>query len=282
MTADERAAVETIVNEAIWADHPVQIDHRAYHDAVKAGAMALFGEKYGDEVRVVHVPGVSMELCGGTHAASTGRIGLFRLVSESGVGAGVRRVEALTGRGAFEHLAGKEEALQEAASVLKTSPENLARRAEQLLDEKAEVEGLLDELRSGGVGGGEQDVASETLSLADGVMAQYRGLRLRARDIEDARKWGDAFLSAGGTGVAVLAAELPGEKRALFAFVTDDLIRRGVRADAVVREVAAVVGGKGGGRPHMAQAGVEDAERLDEALGVGLEAVRGLLSASVS
>lgn len=130
--------------------------------------------------------------------------------------------------------------------------------------------------------GGEQDVASETFSLADGVTAQYRGLRLRARDIEDARKWGDAFLSAGGTGVAVLAAELPGEKRALFAFVTDDLIRRGVRADAVVREVAAVVGGKGGGRPHMAQAGVEDAERLDEALGVGLEAVRGLLSASVS
>jgi alanyl-tRNA synthetase len=239
--------------------------------------MALFGEKYGDVVRVVNVPGVSMELCGGTHLASTGRIGLFRLVSESGVAAGVRRVEALTGRGAFRYLAGKEEALLEAAEVLRTSPDNLTHRAEQILAEKTEVEGLLDELRSQG-GGGEVEVAMESIDLGGGTTAQYRGLRLKARGIEDARKWGDAFLSAGETGVAVLAAEMPGEKRALFAFVTDDLIGRGVRADAVVRDVAAIVGGKGGGRPHMAQAGVEDATRLDEALHAGLEKVRELLS----
>jgi len=278
MTPEERERVEEIVHEGIWANHPVRIDHKSHADAVAAGAMALFGEKYGDVVRVVSVPGVSMELCGGTHAASTGEIGLFRIVSESGVGSGVRRVEALTGRGAYEHLASKEAALAEAAQVLKTQPSNLAHRAEQLVEEKAELEQLLDELRSGG-GSGEVDVASETLELAGGATARYRGLRLRARGADDARKWGDSFLAGGQPGVAVLAAEMPGEKPALFAFVTDDLIRRGVRADVIVREVASIVGGRGGGRPHMAQAGVEDPSRLDEALSAGAAAVKELLSA---
>jgi alanyl-tRNA synthetase len=190
-------------------------------------------------------------------------------------------VEALTGRGAFEHLASKEAALVEAAQLLKTQPSNLAHRAEQLLEERVELEKLLDELRSGS-GAGEVDVASETLELAGGATARYRGLRLRARGADDARKWGDSFLSSGQTGVAVVAAEMPGEKAALFAFVTDDLIRMGVRADAVVREVGAIVGGRGGGRPHMAQAGVEDPSRLDEALSAGAAAVKELLSAGAA
>ncbi|MEX2049334.1 MAG: alanine--tRNA ligase [Gemmatimonadota bacterium] len=278
MTPEERRRVEDIVNDGIWANHPVRIDQRSYPEAVDAGAMALFGEKYGDVVRVVQVPGVSLELCGGTHARSTGEIGLFRLVSESGVASGVRRVEALTGRGAFQHLAAKEEALAEAASILKTTPANLKHRAEQLLEERAELEALIDELRSGG-GAGEVDIASEILQLSGGATARYRGLRLRARGADDARKWGDAFLSAGEPGVALLAADMPGDKQALFAFVTDDLIRRGVRADALVRDVASIVGGKGGGRPHMAQAGVEDASRVDEALSAGVAKVRELLAA---
>jgi alanyl-tRNA synthetase len=239
--------------------------------------MALFGEKYGDEVRVVSIPNVSMELCGGTHAASTGEIGLFRLVGESGVAAGVRRVEALTGRGAYQHFAAKEAALAEAALALKTAPDNLVHRAEQILAERAELGAMLDELRAGG-GAGEVDVASETLSLAGGATARYRGLRLKTRGADDARKWGDAFLAAGEAGVAVLAAELPGQKHGLFAFVTDDLISRGVRADALVRKVAEIVGGRGGGKPHMAQAGVEDPSRLDEALSAGVATVRELLA----
>jgi len=166
-------------------------------------------------------------------------------------------------------------------SVLRTSPDNLTHRAEQILAENAEIEGLLDELRSQG-GSGEVDVASEMLDLTEGVTARFRALKLKARGIEDARKWGDAFLSGAEPGVALLAAEMPGDKRALFAFVTDDLIRRGVRADSVVREVAALVGGKGGGRPHMAQAGVEDPERLDEALASGLERVREMLAAGAA
>jgi alanyl-tRNA synthetase len=145
-----------------------------------------------------------------------------------------------------------------------------------LLDEKAELESLLDELRSGG-GAGETEVVAEVVEV-DGVPASYRGVRLRSRGADDARKWGDAFLASGESGVSVLDAELPGGKRALFAFVTDDLITRGVRADAVVKEVAAVVGGKGGGRPHLAQAGVEKPEALDEALRAGVDVVRKLLS----
>ncbi|MBM4182631.1 MAG: alanine--tRNA ligase [Gemmatimonadetes bacterium] len=277
MSPEERRRVEDMVNEGVWANHPVQIDHRKHADAVKAGAMALFGEKYGDEVRVVSIPGVSMELCGGTHASVTAEIGLFRLVSESGVAAGVRRIEALTGRGAFQYLAAKEQALSDVAQTLKTVPENLMNRAAQILEERAELESLIDEMRAGG-GAGEIDVATETLSLTGGATAKYRGLRLKARGADDARKWGDAFLASDQQGVAVIAAELPGEKQALFAFVTADLIRRGVRADAIVRQVATIVGGRGGGRPHMAQAGVEDPSRVDEALTAGAATVRELLA----
>ena len=279
MTDAELSEVERIVNEGVWANHPVEIGHREYADAVAEGAMALFGEKYADVVRVVNVPGVSMELCGGTHVASTGDIGLVHIMSESGVAAGVRRIEAVTARGAAAHFAGQEAALASAAQVLKTRPDNLTRRAEQLLEEKAELEALLDELRAGG-GGAESVVHGETIELSGGGETAYRGLKLRARDVDDARKWGDAFLGGGESGIAVLAAEMPGDKQALLAFVTDDMISRGVRADAVVREVAAVVGGRGGGRPHMAQAGVEDPERLDEALTAGAAAVRTLLEAA--
>jgi alanyl-tRNA synthetase len=278
MTPEERERVEVMVNEGIWADHPVDVAHRSYEEAVQDGAMALFGEKYGDEVRVVKIPGVSAELCGGTHVRHTGEIGLFRLVSESGVAAGVRRVEALTGRGAFGYLKEREASLEETAALLKTQPDNVRHRAEQLIAEKADLEGLLDELRRGG-GAGETEVKAETLVLDGDLKAAYRGVRLRVRGADDARKWGDAFLKSGAMAVAVVAAEMPGGKRTMFAFVTDDLISRGVRADAVVREVAAVVGGRGGGRPHMAQAGVEDPSRLDEALGAGPRIIRSLLGA---
>ncbi|MDZ7779298.1 MAG: alanine--tRNA ligase [Gemmatimonadota bacterium] len=273
LTEDERRRVEDIVNRRIWEDHPVSIDYRSYQDAVAAGAMALFGEKYGDEVRVVDIPSVSLELCGGTHARHTGEVGLFRIVGESGVAAGVRRIEALTGPQAFRHLTERERTLAAAADLLRTSPDNITERAEGLLAEKSELETLLAELRSGS-GGGAEDMVRASVELDGGETTTYRGVRMRARDADDARSWGDAFLEAGESGVAVVVAELPEGKQALFAFVTDDLISRGVRADAVVREVAAVVGGRGGGRPHMAQGGVNDPSRVDEALRTGGEKVQ--------
>ena len=280
MTIEERERVEAIVNDGVWANHAVDISYRTYEEAVQAGAMALFGEKYPGEVRVVSVTGVSMELCGGTHANHTGEIGLFRLVGEAGVAAGVRRVEALTGPGAFAYLKAQEAALIEAASLFKTQPANLSQRAQQLLAERAELEGMLDELRTQG-GSGEQEVVSEAIELDQGA-SSYRGVRLKGRSADDARRWGDDFLAAGQSGVAVLALELPGDKHALFAFVTDDVISLGVRADAVVQEVATFVGGRGGGRPHMAQAGVEDPSGIDQALQSGAGVVRDLLAAGLA
>ena len=274
MTAEERDRVERIVNEGVWAGHDVTTGERPYDQAVADGAMALFGEKYAEVVRVVEIPGVSMELCGGTHVGHTGEIGLFKITSESGVASGVRRIEAVTGPGAFGFFTEQGQRLEEVAGVLGSSTENAAVRARQLIDEKREVETLLDELKSSG-GAGETVVVDDTVPV-DGSTTAYKAVRLRVRGADDVRQWGDTFLAKTGSGIAVVAAELPGKKHTLFAFATDDLIGKGVRADAVVREVAKVVGGKGGGRPHMAQAGVEDPERLDEALRVGRDVVEQL------
>jgi alanyl-tRNA synthetase len=280
MTDDELARVEAMVNQGIWRDHGVRIHHLSYREAVARGAMALFGEKYGDVVRMVEVPGVSLELCGGTHVRHTGEIGLFKVVSESGVASGVRRIEAQTGPGAFQHFVGVERRLEEVASALRTSPENATRRAEQLLEERAELAGLLEELRRQGASAGEELICEAQLPLAGGKALTYRAVRLRARDAEDARAWGDGFLQSARSTVAVLAAELPGEKQSLFVFVTDDVVGQGLRADVIVREVAALVGGRGGGRPHMAQAGVNEPDKVEQALISGEEIVRRMAEAA--
>jgi alanyl-tRNA synthetase len=168
----------------------------------------------------------------------------------------------------------------EAAGVLRTSPDHLVQRARQLLDERAELERLLAELRRGG-GGGEAVVHESTVEAA-GAPFSYRAVRLKVRDADDARAWGDAFLGSGKSGVAVIAAESGDGKHSLFGFVSDDLIRRGVRADLLIREVAGRVGGKGGGRPHMAQGGVVNAAALDDALVSGEAVVRKLVGASAA
>jgi len=280
LTAAQREAVERRVNDDIWADHPVRIEAVPYADAVGRGATALFGEKYGDVVRTVEVPGISLELCGGTHVRHTGEIGLFKIISESGVAAGVRRIEAATGRGAFHHFEVVEAHAADAASILRTSPEYLAQRAQQLLEERAELERLVGEIRKGG-SAGEVPVHEATVEASTGQFI-YRAVRLRVRGADDARAWGDGFLGSGRSGVAVVAAESGDGTHSLFTFVTDDLIRRGERADLLVREVAEQVGGKGGGRPHMAQAGVADPTALDEALISGEEVVRRLAGVSAA
>ena len=280
MTPAQKEEVERRVNEDVWADHPVRIEDLSYDEAVGRGAVALFGEKYGDIVRAVQVPGVSLELCGGTHVRHTGEIGLFKILSESGVAAGVRRIEAATGRGAFGHFEAMGAQVAEAASILRTSPGHLAQRAQQLLEERAELERMLREMRKGG-SAGEVPVHEVTVEDSAGQFS-YRAVRLRVRGADDARAWGDGFLASGRSGVAVVAAESGDGTHSLFTFVTDDLIRRGVRADLLVREVAGQVGGKGGGRPHMAQAGVANPAALDEALISGEAVVRRLAGASAA
>jgi alanyl-tRNA synthetase len=274
MTPEEVRQVEEAVNQAILDDHDVCIDFLAYDDAIQRGAMALFGEKYADTVRMISVPGVSMELCGGTHVRRTGEIGLFRIVSETGTGAGVRRIEAVTGREAYRQVVEHETLLQDTAALLRVPAAMLPRRVEQLQAEVREMEKQLDRARREGAG----DMVGELLESAAVVDG---GARVIAREVEVADRdalgaLGDRLRDRLGSGVVVLAAR-SGESTALISVVTDDLIGRGVRADQVVRRVAEITGGSGGGRPHMARGGVGDPALVAEALAQAADIVRSLL-----
>jgi alanyl-tRNA synthetase len=277
MTPVEIAEVERLVNEAIWANYDVCAVEMNYREALDRGAMALFSEKYGDVVRVIEIPGVSMELCGGTHVRTTGQIGLLRIVSESGVAAGVRRIEAVTGRGAYDRDLADRALLRGAAGILRTREENLLGRLQAVLDEQRELQRQLDKARAaGGV-----DLVGRLMEEAESVDGtKVVAATVQAADADELRSLGDRLRERMGSGIAVLAATV-GERVALFAVATDDLVQRGVRADTVLREVAAVAGGKGGGRPHMAQGGVGDPDRVPEALRQVVEIVRPLLGVGV-
>jgi alanyl-tRNA synthetase len=273
MTAEEIRQVEERVNDGILADHDVGIDFLAYDEAIARGAMALFGEKYADVVRMISVPGVSRELCGGTHVRRTGEIGLFRIVSETGTGAGVRRVEAVTGRAAYHLVRRNEGLLEEVAALLRVPPDQVPRRVEQLQREVRELGRQLDRVRR-------QGTADAVGQLVDSA-ATVNGARVVAREVEVAdqeelRTLGDQLRDRLGSGVVVLAARSE-DRTALFTVVTDDLIGRGVRADQVVRRVAEITGGSGGGRPHMAQGGVGDPAKVAEALARTPDIVLALL-----
>ncbi len=274
LTSEEITEVERLVNAAIWANQDVCTDQVGYRDALVRGAMALFSEKYGDTVRVVDIPGVSLELCGGTHVRTTGQIGLFRIVSESGVAAGVRRIEAVTGPAALARMQGYEQALRQVSNLLRTREEGVLPRVQALLDEHRELQRQLQRARSGG---GPDAVARllDTALAVDG--ARVIAMPVEVADSAELRALGDQLRERLGSGVAVLAATL-GERASLFAIATDDMVQRGVRADRIVREVAALAGGKGGGRPHMAEAGVGDPARVPDALARVPEIVRPMLA----
>ncbi len=271
LSHEQLVAIEAQVNAGVWAAAPVNTRESAYADAVAQGAMALFGEKYGDIVRVVEIATLSVELCGGTHVKNTAEIGLVRIVSEGGVAAGVRRIEAVTGPRAFQFLADRERALVQVATRLKvpmagtaTNIEQIEKKIDALIDERKQLEKRLDEAMRGGVAGG--GVAQQLAGQATEVQGvRFIAARVDVVDVKALQALGDSLREALGSGVAVLGAVLSDGKGALLAVSTDDARDRGLRADVVVREVAATVGGRGGGKPHMAQAGV-DADKLDVAL----------------
>ena len=280
---EQLAEIERRVNRGVWSSVPVVLDQKAYKDAVAGGAMALFGEKYGDVVRVVTIPGLSVELCGGTHVRNTSEIGLFKIVSETGVAAGVRRILALTGPRAFELLSDREHALAHIADRVKVAlpagvgSDTVAQRVDALLHEKRQLEKRLDEAMRGGGG----DAVERLVSTATPI----DGMRIVASvvsvpDVKSLQALGDAVRERLKTGVAALGATFEDGKSTLLAVVTDDARDRGVRADAVIKELAAAAGGRGGGKPHMAQAGIPDAARIPEALGRLPDIVRGLLGAA--
>jgi alanyl-tRNA synthetase len=280
---EQLAEIEERVNRDLWSAAPVVLDQKPYKEAVAGGAMALFGEKYGDVVRVVTIPGLSVELCGGTHVRNTSEIGLFKIVSETGVAAGVRRIVALTGPRAFELLRDREHALAHIAERLKvalpagTGSETVAQRVDALLQEKRQLEKRLDEAMRGG-GGDAVERLVATATPVDGMRVVASVVSVP--DVKSLQALGDAVRERLKTGVAALGATFDDGKSTLLAVVTDDARDRGVRADAVIKELAAVAGGRGGGKPHMAQAGIPDAARIPEALGRLPDIVRGLLGAA--
>jgi alanyl-tRNA synthetase len=262
LDAEEIAEIELLVNEAIWLNDPVATRQMKHRDAISSGAMALFGEKYPEEVRVVEIAGISMELCGGTHVRSTGQIGSFRIISESGVAAGVRRIEAVTGPAAYARSREDRSVVRTAAEQLRTRPDSLLSRLNTVLAENRELHRQLQKARTSG--------GADTIELLLAKSVSVEGLAVvtalvEVDDLTAARDIGDRLRERMSSGIAVLGAEVDG-KASLFAVATDDAIQRGIRADRVVRETANLVGGRGGGRPHMAQAGIPDASRLREAL----------------
>src|SRR5438309_9302669 len=263
---DQLAAIEAEVNAHVWENLPIETRQMAYQEAVAAGAMALFGEKYGDVVRVVDVPGVSLELCGGTHVASTGQIAVFRFTHETGAAAGVRRIEALTGPAACRYAIDLQNRLAAAAGLLKTQPEHLARRIETMLEENKRLEKRVAELLKGGAGS-EEHGAVEKMGDVELHVSESR-----LDDRGQIAALMDGFRAKHKGAISVLFTT--GDRAGIHVAVTDDLVSKGVKAGDIANAIAATTGGKGGGRPHFASAGVGDPGKLGEARARTPEIVR--------
>ena len=276
VTPDQRAEIESIVNREIWSGTPVATRIMKHSDAIADGATALFNEKYGDTVRVVGIGGFSKELCGGTHVRNTAEIGVFVFVHETGVAAGVRRVEALTARGAFAHLRAREALLHDAAELLKAPVDAVPRKVQSLLDERRMLEKRVADALKGG-GGGLGDVIGKAITIQGVTVAS--GEVAGMPDMKALLALGDAMRDQLGSGIGVLVAKFDDGKSAMVATVTDDVRSRGVAADAIVKELAAIGGGRGGGKAHMAQAGLPNAEAGALVLASVERVVTGLLGA---
>ena len=261
LTQDEVHAIEDYANDWIERNHPQETKLMAYTEAVEAGAIAIFDEKYGEEVRVVSFGDASTELCGGTHAGASGEIGLLKITSESGIAAGIRRIEALTGKGALRWIREREQTLETAAGLLKAKSSDLPERIERLLDDRKEAQRKIDQLEGAQRGEAAGDLLSEATEVngAKIIAARVDGLEAKAISemIDDLR-------NRIGSGVVCITSERDG--KALVAVgVTKDLVGT-FKAGDLVREVAKVVGGGGGGRPDFAQAGGKDPSKIDDAI----------------
>ena len=263
--------IEEEVNARIRENAPVILEEMAYPDALKAGALAFFGEKYGDRVRVIKMGDFSVELCGGTHVSRTGDIGLFKLEAESGVAAGVRRVEALTGQGALEAIRRREEILRAIGDQLRARDGAALERLQRLLAHEKELEKKIRSL--------EQKLTDGGQAPADETVREIGGVKLVTRMLEGVepgamRAIADQIRQKYGSVVVALGSTVSDAKVALLVAVTPDLIAK-VKAGDIIKQIAPMVGGSGGGRPDFAQAGGRDPSRLPEAL----EKVAGLLAA---
>ena len=270
MTNEELAEVEKEVNRQIMKNVELEIEEMPVDDAIKKGAMALFGEKYGDIVRVVNVPGFSCELCGGSHVPNTSVIGSFRIVGESGTGTGIRRIEAVTGKAAHERAVADAVLLQEVATLLKSKEEDIPAKIEQLLTALKEAEREVAQLS--------HKLATSSLDDILAAKEEIHGVSVTAASVtadsaEGLRDMADMVLDKVG-GIVLLGA-VQVDKVSFVCKVDKELTKQGYHAGKIVKAAAVAAGGGGGGRPDMAQAGGKDPQKLEEALKAGKEAVQG-------
>ncbi len=269
LTPQELKRIEEIVNERVRDDHPVETRVMGFQEAVRSGALAFFDDKYGDQVRVVKIADFSKELCGGTHCRETGEVGIFRLVQESSIAAGMRRIEALTGEMAYLSIKKQEEDLQELAMMLKVQPIEVVEKTRKMLAMLREREKELEQYKSRAVAAHAEDILSE-VKETHGVKVLIK--RQDGLDQKELRTFADSIRDRLKSGVILLASAKE-EKVSLLAMVTKDLTGR-FHAGEILKEVAAAIGGTGGGRPEMAQGGGKEAGRLDEALIKGWEFIK--------
>ena len=271
MSADEIKQTENLVNKAIAEAFPVVIKEMPIEEARKTGAQALFGEKYGDVVRVVNMGDYSVELCGGTHVKNTSEIAAFKILSETGVAAGVRRIEALTSKGLMKYYDELEKKLHEAAKLLKATPDNLTDKITHLqADNKAlhsEVESLKSKLAKDAMG----DVMNQVKEV-NGM--KLLAIKVEGVDMNGLRDLGDQLKEKIGEGVVVIASVNDGKVN-LMAAATEDAVKKGAHAGNLIKGIAGCVGGGGGGRPNMAQAGGKNPAGIEEALAKAEELLKG-------
>ena len=273
MTAEEIAKVEAIVNEKIAEAIPVETAVMSVDEAKKTGAMALFGEKYGEKVRVVSMGDFSKEFCGGTHVKNTGEISAFKIISESGVAAGVRRIEAITGDNVFAYYAKLEDELNQAAKMIKSTPANLVDRLEHLMAELKALQSENESLKS--------KAAKDALGDVMDQVVEVKGVKLLATsvdgvDMNGLRDLGDQLKEKLGDGVVVIASSCDGKVN-LIAMATDNAMAAGAHAGNLIKAIASKVGGGGGGRPNMAQAGGKNPAGIPDAIAEAKAALEGML-----
>jgi alanyl-tRNA synthetase len=269
VTPAQLRQIEDLVNDQIRLNADADIRVLSYDEAIAAGALAFFGDKYGDRVRMLKLGEFSAELCGGTHVSRAGDIGLFKIIAESGIAAGVRRIEAVTGRGALEWVNANEALLRDVAGLVKSGRDDVAAKVEQLLDRTKSLEREIQTLRRKLASGGGRDVLQE-VQLVNGI--KVLAVRLDGADAKSLRDTADQLKDKLASGVVVLAA-VDGDKVSLVASITKDLTGK-LKAGDIIKPVAELVGGRGGGRPDFAQAGGNRPENVDQALAL----VPGLVS----
>jgi alanyl-tRNA synthetase len=263
LTMQELEKIENLVNEKILDELKVETRISTFDKAKEMGAIALFGEKYGEQVRVVKIGEFSLELCGGTHLNSTSNIGLFKILNEEGIGSGLRRIEALTGFEALKYIYEKESIIQEVSDKLQTTPSEIPVKINQLIDDANHMKKKIKMIRN--------KLAHYEVDKLLFNKKEIRGvniiaLKVEAEDNNDLRNWGDLIKDKIKSGIVVLGTELDNGKVALLAMVTDDLAEKGYNAGNIIKDIAPIVGGKGGGKKTMAQAGGSKADKLNQAL----------------